>query len=488
MFGHSWIAAKVMLWGFFVATVGLTGFLAWRIYEAEEAVWTALLLTASSRALHGYVGTIQYEVVAGFLLVWLLLCANWAVGSGRKSRFLPPALLGFLTAVCILIREVFVVLAPVLALYVWLRARSYTGKSGAAMAGVAVFAGAALPVVVWAVFQSERAGRPVMISDKASTNWALGNNPKADGTFNNRLVGDPAEPSGLAFILERPVRFLHLVARRFLYFWGILHDTWNVARPSSVWIARATGGALPLEAILPLARGGWLLLLFIASLATFPRAKWQTWWILPGAVMAIMAVHLATISSYRFAIPTLPVVFAFGSSLIARLVNAAIRGVPSTWVGSTVAIGVLATTLLMQQGMWPISYSLQAAGLDGITAVDDRSTNQGVRFAGVEAGPRAVVILTDQYLPEGRFTLSVEMRVYPEHAAAGAPAARVRMFTLDGQSVCSSVVTVGELSTPSLRPAKLSCMMPTDAVATLLVETAALAPLQIGRIALRWND
>lgn len=241
-FGHSWMVAKLVLWGFFVATVCLSGLLAWRIYENEDAVWGALLLTASSRALQSYVGTLQYEVVAGFLLVWWLLCANRAAGSESKRPTLSVVLFGVLTAVCVLTREVFVVLILFAPLYIWWRARLSRGDRNAAKVAVAVLASAAVPVVAWAAFQSEQAGRPVVITDKASSTLAMGNNPKADGTFNNRLVGDPVDPSGLKFIRERPGRFLSLAVRKLLYFWGILPDAWNVSRPSSVWIARLSAG------------------------------------------------------------------------------------------------------------------------------------------------------------------------------------------------------------------------------------------------------
>jgi hypothetical protein len=204
--------------------------------------------------------------------------------------------------------------------------------------------------------------------------------------------------------------------------------------------------------------------------------------------MAIVAVHLATISSYRYAIPTHPAVFAFGAGLLARVVNGAITGIGSTWIRSAVAAGVVATVLLMERGTWPISYRLQAVGLDGIEATDDRFTNRGVRYAGIEAGPRPVVILTDQYFAKGRFTLSVEMRAYPGDIATTAPIARVRMFTLEEQPVCDSVFTVRELSASRLTPTQLQCMMRTDGVATLLVETTALTPLEIGRIEFRWSD
>ena len=229
-------------------------------------------------------------------------------------------------------------------------------------------------------------------------------------------------------------------------------------------------------------------MLFVAAVIVFPREKWQAWWVLTGAVMAIATVHLVTISSYRFAIPTHPAIFAFGAGLLARVVNGAITGIVSTWVRSAVATGLVATFLVMQRGTWPISYDLRAAGLDGIEASDNPVLNGGLRYAGIKAGPRPVVILTDQYLAKGQFTLSVEMRADPRGIAATVPIARVRMFTLEEQPVCDSVFTARELSAPGLTRVQLQCMMRTDGVASALIETTALAPLEIGRIAFRWSD
>src|SRR4029450_1408220 len=111
---------------------------------------------------------------------------------------------------------------------------------------------------------------------------------------------------------------LRLAWRKLLYFWGVLRDGWNVPRPAAVWLARASGGLGPLEIILPAARGGWLLLALIVACVTLRRNQWQELWLLPAIIAALMAVHLATISSHRFAAPILPLALSLTPGATAR--------------------------------------------------------------------------------------------------------------------------------------------------------------------------
>ena len=96
-------------------------------------------------------------------------------------------------------------------------------------------------------------------------------------------------------------------------------------RPTAVWLWRATTGLVPLEFFAAIARGGWLLAVFVASLWMLGRQGLRDWWALPAAVLMLMAVHVATLSSHRFAVPILPVVFV----LVSGPLRAAVRAAPA---------------------------------------------------------------------------------------------------------------------------------------------------------------
>jgi hypothetical protein len=227
----------------------------------------------------------------------------------------------------VLTREPLIALIPVFALFVAHQATRTTARAAVgATAGAIVLMTAVGFVVGWSAFQSRHAGHAVLIRDNVPAILPFGHSPTANGTWNESLAA-PGQPAGIAFILAEPRGEMRLAWRKLMYFWGILRDGWNVPRPAAVWVVRATGGLLPLDLVLPVARGGWILVALIAACALLRRDQWTEFWLLPGIVAAMLAVHLATISSHRFAIPILPVVFILIAGMIARLVARLTRSV-----------------------------------------------------------------------------------------------------------------------------------------------------------------
>ena len=78
----------------------------------------------------------------------------------------------------------------------------------------------------------------ITISEKGPIVVELGNNPRANGTYNAPLVGI-GQPTGLAFVTLIQAGRVVLAGGKTLYFWGVLRDGWNVPRPSAVWAWRA---------------------------------------------------------------------------------------------------------------------------------------------------------------------------------------------------------------------------------------------------------
>lgn len=474
--GHSWVAAKLFLWLVFVACVAMTARLAWRLYGNELHAWTAAVMTGGAPALHGYVGTIQYEVIAA---AWLLLLISVASRSGVHS-VANCAVIGLLAGVAVLTREVFVSVVPVLAIYVAHREWRARASKRAITCALAVVVCAGLPVAGWAMQQTGRIGRVVAISDKGPLVMAFGNNPRANGTFNAPLVG-VGQPSGLEFVRAEPFRFVQLAGRKFLYFWGVLRDGWNVPRPSALWVARSLGGAVPLEWLLPLARGGWILVALVMTLVWWRRPTWQQWWVLPIAIVAIMSMHLLTVSSHRFALPVLPIAFA----LISGPFSALARAMTSSTLRRAVCVAVLVAIVGMQQGEWPIKYTLSTAALDGRDAENIHDPDLGlVRFARADRGPRAVGLLTDEALPRGTFDVAVRVRA--ARRAADQAVGHVWLQTIDGTRVCETAVDSSRFKIDDWADVTLQCTLEKDTVATLVVTTTGVADLALGSLALRW--
>src|SRR5262245_29225895 len=310
--GPSYVAGKILLWMAFVFSVAACAVLAKRVYN-RSAAWAAAALCASAPAMRGYVGTLQYEILTGALMLAVLVLGVRTIEAPDTRRRVRRAVLtGLAGGLLILTRETFAVIVPLVALWMGDRVRR-TVPVRAAIAVVSIVIGVSLaPAVAWSAVQSIRHHTLITISEKGPLVVELGNNPLANGTYNAPLVGI-GQPTGLAFVRAYPAQWFVLAWRKVFYFWGVLRDGWNVPRPIAVWLWRATTGLVPLELIAAVARGGWLLVLFVASLWMLGREGLRRWWSLPVAVLTLMAVHIAVLSSHRFAVPVLPIVFVLAS-------------------------------------------------------------------------------------------------------------------------------------------------------------------------------
>jgi hypothetical protein len=482
-FGHSWTAGRMALWMCLVVATGLGAIVARTMYGRANAGWCAALLCAASPALHAYAGTLQYELLASVLLLALIWGASH-VGSRRPSAAASTAVtaaaLGLLTGVAVLTRELFVVVIPIVALYLMGRMSSAgRGRRVASIAAIAYVVCALIPPAAWSSVQSARTGRLVAVSDKAPLVLAFGNNPAANGTFNAPLAG-VREPSGWAFIRARPAAALWLAGRKALYFWGVLRDGWNVPRPAAIVAARAVGGTVPLQQLLPWARGGLLLIVLAVALALWSRARWRVWWFAPAVILAFMAVHMITVSSYRFAVPVLPLVFA----IVAGPVSAAAAAVWRHRGARTVAMCVVLFVVAMQFGRWPLVYRLTAYEFDGFSAshMVDAGTGESVRVADVAAGRRAVLLLVDEYLPEGRLDVEVAVRTTGTAPDPATDLFRIMVATFDGRTACDRTVTATDVSHDHMTRVVTRCALPRSGPATFVVETTAAVPLMFGAV------
>ena len=266
VFGHSLLAAKVLLWLCMVAATLLAGWLTKRVWGTTPA-WVAMALTATAPTLRHYVGTLQYEVVAGTgLLAVLGLALKAAEGSTRRALVWALAA-GLAGGALTLIREVFIGVVPIIGLWMAASAWSSAGARRATALLILFALVFAAPVVWWSALQSSKYGRIIVMTDKGTATLALGNNPRTSGTYNVDVIEQPA---GLRFVVERPADAMNLAIRKVMFFWGLrrgdtsgavsAHGSWRLAPHRLSWFGRVAGSRQGNAAMVgaPCMRCGWL--------------------------------------------------------------------------------------------------------------------------------------------------------------------------------------------------------------------------------------
>jgi 4-amino-4-deoxy-L-arabinose transferase-like glycosyltransferase len=480
--GHSYVAGKLISWAALVLTVVLCARLAGRLY-GRGAATIAALLCASSPGLRAYVGTLQYEVVtAALFTLFLVLSARVTEAAAKPAAIGRAVAAGLAGAALALTRETFVPVVMLAAVWVWWRLRKTRHRA----AVVAVFAtAAALPPLIWSVAQTVHHERVILIAEKGPKEFLLGNNPLANGTYNEPLVG-MAEPAGLDFVRANPGRTVQLAVRKGLYMFGVLRDGWTAPTPAAVWIWRASTGVLPLQAIESVARGGWLLFACAVALYSFGAERWRQWWLVPAAAAVILAEHLATLGSFRFGIPLLPVLYVLASGPLARATRAIWSALRAPLPAIAAAV-VLVLVVAAQFKAWPLVVTYRAADLDGLAAgnaVDDIS-GAPVRVADARRGLRPVVLLPDTYLPRGSVHVTVAMRASGSGRYA-APIARIALTHLDGTLACATDVA-GSIPADRFTDVVVPCRLETDGPVTLAVFSLGETDLAIAGVRLAWQ-
>lgn len=484
--GHSYVAGKMLSWLALVITVALCAWLAHRVFGRTAAI-VAALLCASSPGLRGYVGTLQYEVVTGALFMLLLVLSVKAADAHTRGRALrAAALAGAAGAALVLTRETFVLVVPLAAVWLWRQLQARIDPRSSLLAALVVVGVAAAPALVWSAVQTLHYERLILISEKGLKEFQLGNNPLANGTYNEPLVG-MAEPAGFAYIRSEPLGALRLAGRKVLYSFGVIRDGWNVPHPMTIWIWRATTGAVPLRVIEPIAGGGWLLVSFVAGLVVLRRSGWRRWWVLPATIAAILAVHVITLASFRFTVPLLPALYVVASGALA----AKIPGAVAVLRAPAAAVGV-ATILVLavaaQFRSWPLDAVYRAAALDGLSVANgvDPVSGSEIRIAEARGGARPVALLADTYLPQGTLTVTVRMR-QTALPASERDVARIALVARDGTPGCAVDVPASHLPPDRFVDVPTSCHLAEDGPATLAVYTLGESDLAIETVRLTWT-
>jgi hypothetical protein len=481
--GSSWVAAKLALWSAFVALTIIGAIVARQMYESDLAMWVAAIVISHSSALQAYVTTLQYDVpTALLLLAFVYGSAAAARASNPREAMKRYVLLGLVGGSCILMREATIAAVVVCLGYVIVHGRRWPGYDRR-LATALLIALSLAPGAGWSAYQSVRTGRIVPLTDKGAMNLRLGNNPTATGTFNAANASDIPEPAGVAFFAERPTAAARLIARKFGYFWGLLRDGWNVPRPAATWVTKSSGGIVPLEFLLPLARGGLVFALVCIGLLRWSRAQWLDWWHAPAVIVVQMSVHLISISSFRYALPIWPVALLIATG---PLSDAARWFVAKPRRLAAVSFVLLAAGL-MQLSSSRMQYVLPASELDsGRVSVVTEPDGAKFRHAAPADGPQVIALLADEYLAAGKIQITALLRSSGAESADQV-VATVWLRGFDGRTICRLEVPHWLTNRAEFSAVSFDCTLQETTVATMAIESTARAAVDLRQVIFQWR-
>lgn len=296
---------------------------------------------------------VSLVVLLDVLLVSALLRADESPGHGRW--FAAGAVMG-MSAIA---RPSVLAFLPALFCWMWWRARSTSGETGASArllapsaafrVGAARFAVVVLgvaAVVLPVTLRNYAVERDfVPIASQGGINFFIGNNATSDGASavlpvlgeswenedavriaESRLGRDlkPSEVSGFwygkgrEFLLENPGAAVRLYARKFVLFW----DSYELANNKDIYFF---GGMSPVFRWL-----GWLSFGIMAPLAVlgmfFTARRNKAAMLVVLFVLSYMAGVLLFFVNARFRLPVVPFLILFASAAVLRLCGLAARG------------------------------------------------------------------------------------------------------------------------------------------------------------------
>ncbi len=198
------------------------------------------------------------------------------------------------------------------------------------------------------------------------------------------------------------------------------------------------------------------------------------------------AAHVATLSSHRFAVPILPLVFvliagplAAGAALLAGWLSQA------TWRAASAASVALIAVALQWLGAPPPVVAFEAGSLYGMTGVAAVDPTSGRRLRTVDAneGTRPALVLGDEYLAAGRYQVLLTAGRGPAPVAADTVVARVTVLDDRGAVACREDVPSGLVPAEGLGRIWVPCELAADGPATLIVEALGRTDLRFGDVA-----
>ncbi len=251
----------------------------------------AAALVASSSSLQAFSATLQYELIAGALLLLVGILHQCAT----PTRYF---FMGLIVALLSVIRVHFLVVIPMLMILD--RSSSNLRHHLWALAGFLLLA---LP---WNLFYSLELGNFFFFQGDLHHQIHRYLNPASVGS--NFPYPPTTEPSGWRFIWEQPLRYIWLLGQRFLYLSEMLHDNWHVPSIATRLVNSSETGTIILDKIWNIL-GGASMAFGIFTCRSTAAGKF-----IFSALLTVLIPQLVINSSFRFLLPLIPL-FAVAQTL-----------------------------------------------------------------------------------------------------------------------------------------------------------------------------
>jgi hypothetical protein len=261
-----------------------------------------------------YGNTLYSETTALPLFILMLLCLprGSRISEGPPEKGGGALLAGLFLGLCMLVRPMYLIFAPLAVGIVFLEEQS---RTVAGRRAALVLAGAAILAVPWSVYLSSHAGRPVVVSAIGGETFAGGLNPvllEKQGTYTTPagrtswwgpgkwIPGDatgylshadlqlPYEERDLLlrrraidWALGHPGSALYLQAAKLLTMWGF-HPFWNGAKmtlfgnvPTVALVAVSLAALVRFKGYRRTLSRFWMLPVFVSAVALLSWGSWR---------------------------------------------------------------------------------------------------------------------------------------------------------------------------------------------------------------------
>jgi tetratricopeptide (TPR) repeat protein len=410
-----------------------------RFFDSRAAIVAGLLLAIYPPAIF-FDGLIQKTSLAGFLdvlLLWLLACSQGKADWRRWGA--TGAVLGLL----ILTRQNALALAPLVLAWLWI-SMPRQASSGRAACTVTCAVGLIVVLLPWAARNRVVTGEFVLTTPNLGQNFAMGNNPKATGTYlpfkRSRSTGEheqqewtraaekatgrtlsPREVSAYYFnsaveyIKANPGAWLSLTTKKCLMTWNSYEapdtEDYYLYKEHSA-LLRAGDTVWHFGALCPIAIAG-ILLTIGRFRSLWPLYAWLTITTLSVAAFVVFA---------RYRMPLVPVLMMFaGAGIVAAaaLLRAG-RGKRLVWAALAAALaGVVANwTVHLERRPYSFSYVNHAVALADAHRFDEALRQIQLAYAIRPDDVDALMVEASVFLDMGRYD---EALARYQRAVAGDP-------------------------------------------------------------------